>query len=238
MSVAAPTSAGDRHGAPPGRRAACSDATSSTRRLAGVEPIGREDELADIVARVGAGRRLVTIVGPGGIGKTTLARAACAALDGGTPEGRLVELSRVERSDAVTGAIAADLGFAAFEVVLGSPELNGGVVVVDNCEHVADAAAGAVGAMLRACPSLVILATSRSPLAVDDESIVALAPLALPSPGLVDADVRVGAAVPRAGPRRRRHHRRPPPRRGRRDLPSTRRHAAAHRARRAHVCDR
>ena len=165
MSVAAPTSAGDPHGAPPGRGAAGSDATSSTRRLAGVEPIGREDELADIVARVGAGRRLVTIVGPGGIGKTTLARAACAAVDGGTPEGRLVELSRVDRSDAVTGAIAADLGFTAFEVVLGSPELNGGVVVVDNCEHVADAAAGAVDAMLRACPSLVILATSRSPLA-------------------------------------------------------------------------
>ena len=151
MSVAATTSAGDRR---------CSAGTPLRwlRRderhpwLAGVEPIGREDELADIVARVGAGRRLVTIVGPGGIGKTTLARAACAALDSGTPEGRLVELSRVERSDAVTGAIAADLGFTAFEVVLGSPELNGGVVVVDNCEHVADAAAGAVDAMLRACP--------------------------------------------------------------------------------------
>ena len=87
VSVAAPTSAGGRRDAPPGRCATCSEVTETTRRLAGVEPIGREDELADIVARVTAGRRLVTIVGPGGIGKTTLARAASARLDSDARDG-------------------------------------------------------------------------------------------------------------------------------------------------------
>ena len=154
--------------------------------LVGVGPIGREFELADIAGRIGDGRRLVTIVGPGGIGKTTVARAAHVASVGVDARRLAVDLTRVERPDAVLGSIASQLGFPSFDDLFGSPEMDA-VVLVDNCEHVVDEAATAIAAMLDNCPRLVVLATSRSPLAIEGESIVALAPLELPQSDDVDS---------------------------------------------------
>jgi predicted ATPase len=144
--------------------------------------IGRDRELADVVERVTAGRRLVTVIGPGGIGKTSLAIAASEQLAPSFELGaRLVDLSRIDRPDAVTGTMAAQLGFPSVEALIQSPSEQPALIVVDNCEHVTDAAAEAIDALLANCHSPSVLATSRSPLDLPDESILALGPLTLAS---------------------------------------------------------
>ena len=103
----------------------------------------------------------------------------------------MVELSRVDRPEAVPGAIASGLGFPTFEVLLGAPLEQSVVVLIDNCEHVGDAAAAAVSELLDAWATVTVVATSRSPLALPEESIVVLAPLPVPAVGA--ADGRTGA---------------------------------------------
>jgi predicted ATPase len=155
-----------------------------------VDLIAREDELAEVTSRVGQGRRLVTVIGPGGIGKTALAREAVDRLSPGYPMGtHLVELSRISRADAVSGTMAAQLGFSSFETLLGSPVDLPVLLLIDNCEHVVDAAAEAIDSLLDACDAVTVIATSRSPLAIDGESLVALAPLPIPGAGAVEANV-------------------------------------------------
>jgi predicted ATPase len=153
-----------------------------------VQLIGRDHDLAEIGFRFAAGRRLVTVVGPGGIGKTALARAVidrpAVAIETG---GAVVELSRIDRPAAVPGAIAAGLGFTTFDVLLSAPPARPTVVLIDNCEHVIDAAADAVAALLDAWIEVMVLATSRSPLGLPGESVVMLAPLAVPASGALDA---------------------------------------------------
>lgn len=154
-----------------------------------MDVIGRDDLLSEITTRVRQhGRRLVTLVGPGGIGKTALAQAAYNALVSSQALRLVAELSPVEAPDAVAGAIAAQLGFPSFEVVVGSDVLAEAVVLIDNCEHVLDAAASAIETLLTACPTLTVLATSRSPLQLPGESIVSLTPLGLPVVGAADLD--------------------------------------------------
>ncbi len=150
--------------------------------------IGREREVADVLERL-ARRRLVTLTGPAGIGKTAVAMAVAERAKGSFELGaHLVDLTRVDTPDAVGGAIAGQLGFASFEALLSSPSDQPALVVVDNCEHVIAAAAEAVAALLAACNSPTVLATSRSPLDLPDESLVLLGPLALPPPGAADTD--------------------------------------------------
>lgn len=152
--------------------------------------LGRDVELRDIEARLEEGRRLVTIVGPGGIGKTTLAQSALTELHRHGGASWQVEVSRVERPEAVPGELAAQLGFPTFEALASSDEI--GLMLVDNCEHVLDAAADAIAQLLDLCPGLAVLATSRSPLGVPGESIIALAPLVVPGEGTAD---RASASV-------------------------------------------
>ena len=146
-----------------------------------VSLLGRDGELADLVDRLGR-RRLVTVVGPGGVGKTTLAREAARHVMDRFPLGtRFVDLSRVDDGDAVAGNCAAQLGFSSFDALLSSPVDQPALVIMDNCEHVLDAAAAVTERLLGSCEMPTVLATSRSPLDVPGETLLALAPLAVPA---------------------------------------------------------
>jgi predicted ATPase len=153
-----------------------------------VELIGRDREMSVVSERL-AKRRLVTLIGPAGIGKTTLAMAAAEVAGPGYELGvHVVDLTRVDSSDGVAGAIANQLGFSAFEDLLITPAEQPALVVIDNCEHVTAAAADAIAALLDACKAPTVLATSRSPLDLPDESLVVLGPLALPPANTADTD--------------------------------------------------
>lgn len=139
--------------------------------------LGREAELGEVGRRLDD-HRLVTIVGPGGIGKTALARAV-ADVHGSTFEiGALhVDLTRVDSAESVGRVLAAQLGFPSLTALLTSPGDQPALVIVDNCEHVLDAAADAVSRLLASCASPSVVATSRSPLDLPGESLVVLGPL-------------------------------------------------------------
>ena len=111
-----------------------------------------------------------------------------------------VDLTRVEEEAGVPGALAAQLGFDSFDALLSSPADRPVLLVVDNCEHLLDAAAHWLVQILGACQQPTILATSRSPLELPGESVLSLAPLAVPGPERRPRVVPVGAAVPRALP--------------------------------------
>ncbi len=152
-----------------------------------MELFGRDTERAQVVERLGQ-RRLVTICGPGGIGKTALARSVAEGIGERYPLGAAaVDLTRVDDAAAVTEAIAGQLGYADFDSLRDSPSEEAILLVVDNCEHVLDAAADALTQLLEASPTPRVIATSRTPLDVIGESIVSLAPLRTPPPGDADA---------------------------------------------------
>ena len=145
--------------------------------------VGRETEVAALSDLL-ATERLVEIVGPGGIGKTAVAIAVgrrLAELNGSGTGG--VWLARLET--AITADDVVDTVIAAFKVPGGEPALyerlrgTAALVILDNCEHVLDAAAALAVRLLDAAPALRILCTSQVPLDVDGEAVFELAPLAL-----------------------------------------------------------
>ena len=139
-------------------------------------------ELDDLDDRLRS-HRIVTIVGPGGVGKTALADVAAARATPRFPMGmRRIDLTRVEDPDALPGTVAAQLGYESYEALIGSPGDQPALLVFDNCEHLLDAAAETIAAVLGACEQPTVLATSRSPLELPGEAVVPLAPLAVPAP--------------------------------------------------------
>jgi predicted ATPase len=153
-----------------------------------VELIGREAELSLLAERLGD-RRLVTLVGPGGIGKTALARAALMASQDRFEEGgRFVDVTRVDSAEAVGESLAAQLGYTSYRALIDSPSDHSVLVVVDNCEHVVDAVAEAIDELLAACLMPTVLVTSRIALELPGEMVVPIGPLSLPPSGGVDAD--------------------------------------------------
>ena len=144
---------------------------------------------ADIVSRL-AGQlprqRFLTVVGPGGIGKTTVALAVAEALIPAYEHGvRLIDLAPLGDPRLVPTALAAALGL---EIRSENP-LPGLIaflrdkrmlLVFDNCAHVIDAAAALAIAVLRNAPGVHILATSREPLRIEGEHVHRLSPLASP----------------------------------------------------------
>ncbi|MEV6446561.1 BTAD domain-containing putative transcriptional regulator [Amycolatopsis sp. NPDC051716] len=164
--------------------------------------IGRDDDLARVSALLTTGR-LVTVLGPGGAGKTRLALEA-ARRHG--HDVRLIDLASVTEPAKVAPAVLAGIGLrgsAVFdarrragtdELAVLVSELGGreSLLLIDNCEHLIDAVAHLVATLLPRCPALRVLATSREPLAVDGEALVPLGPLALPGP---DDDIRAVASV-------------------------------------------
>ena len=145
--------------------------------------VGREAEVTEVVRRLGAAR-LLTLTGPGGVGKTRLALQVAAAVAELFPDGVvLCELAAVAHTDVVAPAVATALGIqprpdrsvaAGVADVLRTRRM---LLVVDNCEHVVDAAASFVSTLVGSCPLVTVLATSREPLAVEGEQVWPLAPL-------------------------------------------------------------
>ena len=146
------------------------------------ELVGREAEMAALSDLLASGR-LVEIVGPGGVGKTAVAIAAGRALsspDGLAPGGVwLARLETAATADEVIDTLVAAFNVggeaALFERLKGTAAL----VILDNCEHVIDAAAALTVRLLDAAPGVRVLCTSQVPLDVDGEVVFELAPLAL-----------------------------------------------------------
>ena len=151
------------------------------------ELIGRETEVAAISDLL-ADQRLVEVVGPGGVGKTAVAIAVGRRL--GLPTGGVADveggiwLARLETAttpnDVVDVLVSAVDGPSGEEALLERLKSTSTLVILDNCEHVIDAAAALAMRLLDAAPGLRILCTSQIPLDVDGEVVVELAPLALP----------------------------------------------------------
>ena len=144
--------------------------------------IGREPQVAAL-HRLLAAEQLVTLVGPGGVGKTRVALEVAARSEVAT----VLLLAPVTDPTAVPHALAAALDLkvvqgdvlAACAAVLGDRP---GLLLIDNCEHLLDAVRDAVGVVLSSCPQLSVLATSRVPLGLAAEYTSRLAPLPLPGP--------------------------------------------------------
>lgn len=148
--------------------------------------VGRRAELADVRGLLG-GTRLLTVTGPGGVGKSRLALEVAdqEAEDG--IEVVLVELAPLADPQRVAGAVAETLGLAegpGGDVVLGLVSHLADrriLLVLDNCEHLVEACATLTHALLRTCPGVRILATSQTRLRVAGEITWALAPLGIPT---------------------------------------------------------
>ena len=155
--------------------------------------VGRGRAVSDVVEALD-NHRLVTLVGVGGVGKTTLATDVGRNVHG-FPDGVwLVKLGQIQEGRAVVGAIADALGLSATGVTLDELIDNAlrarrMVLLLDNCDHVLDAVGDAVGAILGGTPNVHVLATSREPLRLAGERVVPVLPLAVrqPGPGQSDA---------------------------------------------------
>ena len=143
-------------------------------------------EVAGLLER----HRLVTVAGPGGVGKTRLAGQVARAVAGRFADGAwLAELAPAGDPAQVPGVVAAALGVReqpgvpAAEVVARVLARQQLLLVLDNCEHVIGAAAELCAGLLAACDDVRVLATSREPLRVAGEARYRLGPLTLPGAG-------------------------------------------------------
>ena len=172
--------------------------------------VGREEE----VARIGKSleqHRLVTLVGPGGAGKTRLAAEAGARVGDSAADGIwLVELAQVTTGADVPQSVLGSLGLRethlldrrgklsatdAITRLLEALSSTQTLLVLDNCEHVIDASARLADQLLAECPELRILATSREPLGIFGEVLLAVPPLNQPVPNAGAAEALEYPAV-------------------------------------------
>src|SRR5215472_2668284 len=168
--------------------------------------VGRDDDVAAVRELI-TEHRLVTLVGPGGSGKTRLATETARTLVGDLPDGVwLVELAAIGADGDVAQATVAALGLR--DALLGSApsaDVADGLIaairereallILDNCEHVIEAAAKFADRVLGECRRLRILATSREPLGITGEALWLVEPLALPEGGASPDEIASSAAV-------------------------------------------
>jgi predicted ATPase/DNA-binding SARP family transcriptional activator len=174
--------------------------------------VGRDSELAE-AAELLTGRRLVSLVGPGGAGKTRLAvEVAARAVPRLTGRVWFVELAPVREGAGLTDVASTALSALQLRDVLvldsqSSPpkdpisrlvEQFGGapaLLVLDNCEHLLGGAAELADVLLRRCPELSVLATTREPLAITGETSYRVGPLDLPTEQAALADAMAAPSV-------------------------------------------
>ena len=230
--------------------------------------VGRDCEVAGLLKQLAA-ERLVTLTGPGGVGKTRLAAEAAGRLTGADYAGPdrsawFVELAPVTEPSEVPHAVLDAVGLRERSIARRGGD--GGadpadrlcaalaerdaLLILDNCEHVIEAAAVLAARLLADCPGVQVLATSREPLRIGGESLHVVAPLPVPPAAEPGPPAGRGPPGPQAGPgpdsqsfpavrlfadraaavlpdfAARRRQRRA----GRPDLPGPRRHAAGDRA--------
>ncbi len=155
--------------------------------------VGRGEQLEQLAARV-LDERLVTLTGVGGVGKTRLAlQAATEVLPRYLDGAWLVELAPVGEPDAVPHAVASVIGAQEMpnrtvtESVVEALRPRQTLLIFDNCEHLLDAAGALAEQILRACPRVTIVTTSREPLAVAGEQVWPVTSLQLPPREALDA---------------------------------------------------
>jgi predicted ATPase/class 3 adenylate cyclase/DNA-binding winged helix-turn-helix (wHTH) protein len=161
--------------------------------------IGREEEVRQIALQIRTGaERLLTLTGPGGVGKTRLALEAARAAETDFEHGaRFISLAGARGADEVPTAVvnqlaivplAGEAGQDAVERFLADKRV---LLVLDNAEHVLPAAAAVVAGLIASCRAVTVLATSRAPLSLAGERCWPVAPLKLP-----DGDADAARASP------------------------------------------
>ncbi|MGW0021654.1 protein kinase domain-containing protein [Rhodococcus sp. NPDC003382] len=150
--------------------------------------VGRRQELTE-AKNLLTGSRLVTLTGIGGVGKTRLAVHVAAAVQRDYADGvRLVELGALHDGSLLLDAVSTAVGLRDHsarpvqEALLEFLAPQQMLLVLDNCEHVIDAAAELVEVLLRRCPGVRVLATSREPLGLGGETVLRVPPLGVPDP--------------------------------------------------------
>ena len=175
-----------RAAVPPPPSRAAREAPASNLPVLVTELIGRSAALP-LIHELLSAYRLVTLTGPGGIGKTTLALHAAQGLRTDFDDGSwFVELAPSSDPHLVPSAVAAALGLKFADIIssesvaraIGANRL---LLLLDNCEHVIDAAAELAETLVRHCPRVTILATSREPLRIEGEHVYRVPPLDVPA---------------------------------------------------------
>ena len=148
--------------------------------------VGRKDELAGVCALIETAR-LVTLVGPGGVGKTKLALAVAHSLLERYPEGCwITELGSISDPALAPDAVAASLrmeeqhGRALAESLASVLRNRQVLLVLDSCEHLIEAVADLVALLLQRCPRLRVICTSQTPLGLQGEHVRRIGPFDLP----------------------------------------------------------
>ena len=148
--------------------------------------IGREKEQTEIIQLLSK-HRLITLTGSGGVGKTRLSLKVGEQLQGNYPDGIwLVELAALTNPDLLAQTIASVFEINSTsttplaEILINVLRAKTTLLILDNCEHLLDACAQLADTLLKNCPNLKILATSREPLGIIGEAIYRIPSLGLP----------------------------------------------------------
>jgi predicted ATPase len=164
--------------------------------------LGREALLAEVASTLHDGCALVTLIGPGGVGKTSLAAEyGQTLLDAGTTPVYFVPLAQLQCADLLLDAFAIALGVDFCgndpepQSLIHHLQQNPGLIILDNCEHLVESVAGLLEALLRNVPAARAIATSREPLRITGERSLHVPPLQAPEPNASRESILGSAAA-------------------------------------------